>query len=370
MTKARSVFLFWARLTLVFVFLVIAAGSIVRATGSGMGCPDWPKCFGHYIPPTQLEQLEYQPGREFKKGQFIIHQRALWKARQTFTAGSSIDMSNWEKYTKHDYARFNPAHTWTEYINRLSGALLGIVSFITLILSLRVLREDLAIPLLSFLAVFLIGFEAWLGATVVESNLDAAKITTHMVGAVVIVAVVLEMIRRGRSGQDASRVAPAPRGIRFLALAAIGATVIQIIMGTQVREAVDVLDKTWNGEGRGQWIEQIGSEFQIHRVFAYALLLLNAFLVYRLRRYPAQWQQAKKFAYPLMLLLVVEWFTGVALALFGIPAFIQPVHLVVATIIIALQIRIWHELRPQLLVAGQRLTTASDSGTLLEQTEA
>ena len=40
--------------------LLVAVGGLVRATGSGFGCPHWPTCFGKWIPPLQYHAvIEY-----------------------------------------------------------------------------------------------------------------------------------------------------------------------------------------------------------------------------------------------------------------------------------------------------------------------
>mgnify|MGYP003625220294 FL=1 len=183
-----------AKVSLFLVYLVIIAGAVVRMTGSGMGCPDWPKCFGYYIPPTNESELKWQPDRLFEKGQVIIKDESLQISKETFTTKSDFNSDNWELYTKHDYAIFNPWHTWIEYINRLFGALAGLATLLLAIASIKFWKKKKRIPILAWLVVFGMVFQAWLGATVVYSVLEPAKITVHMLMALVIVAMLLYII--------------------------------------------------------------------------------------------------------------------------------------------------------------------------------
>ena len=72
------------KIGLVCMFLIIIAGSFVRITDSGMGCPDWRKCFGYYIPPTGVSTVSLEEGRSYEKGQMVIYHDTLWIAEQNF----------------------------------------------------------------------------------------------------------------------------------------------------------------------------------------------------------------------------------------------------------------------------------------------
>ena len=130
--------------SILIVYLVILAGAIVRMTGSGMGCPDWPKCFGYLIPPTERSQLDWKPNSDFNKNQIIIIEDELFFAVDDFRSADILKIDNWEKYTKHDYAKFNVYHTWIEFINRLIGAISGIAVFAMFCFSLFLWKKKMA----------------------------------------------------------------------------------------------------------------------------------------------------------------------------------------------------------------------------------
>ena len=84
------------QIAIISVYLIFLAGSIVRMTGSGMGCPDWPKCFGYYIPPTSEEQISWKPNTEFKKGFIIIKDEVLFVAENDVKTSSEFNKNNWK----------------------------------------------------------------------------------------------------------------------------------------------------------------------------------------------------------------------------------------------------------------------------------
>ena len=173
-------FLKTAKLALILVYLVIVAGALVRMTGSGMGCPDWPKCFGYYIPPTEKATLIWSPNHDYEKGHVIIVDEKLLVAKSDFTSGVIFDKNQFKAFTKHDYAEFDATKTWIEYLNRLIGALAGLVVFIMAIFSISFWKTNKQLCILSWFSVFLMGFQGRLGAKVVYSVLNPIKITIHM----------------------------------------------------------------------------------------------------------------------------------------------------------------------------------------------
>jgi len=321
-----------AKLSVVLVYLVIAAGAVVRMTGSGMGCPDWPRCFGYYIPPTEIETLQWQPDRAFKKGQVIIVDKALKVALTDFTTTPEYNAANWSDYTKHDYAKFNVWHTWIEYINRLLGALAGLATLALAVYAFWFRKESTSLVVLSCLVVVGMGFQAWLGATVVYSVLMPYKITLHMLMALLIVALLLYIVKRSEPRlQD--KLDKKHKFVSILLVVALVLTLAQIVLGTQVRELVDHQIKAVGEDAKNLWLQNPNLEFYIHRSFSILVLLVNLYLLVRIR--------AKKLPLAkinwVAVLLGLEILTGILMYYADFPFASQPIHLVLASILFGVQ---------------------------------
>ena len=319
-----------AKISLVLVYLVIVAGAVVRMTGSGMGCPDWPKCFGHYIPPTDISELQWQPEKEFKKGQVIIVDEALRVAKESFSTSASYDANNWAPYTKHDYAIFNPIHTWTEFINRLFGALAGLGTLVMAIASFTYWRKQKSITVLSWVVVFAMGFQAWLGATVVYSVLAPAKITIHMVMALFIVALILYLIHATSNKVQSLKPDITTRNLIIFVLLT---TLVQVVLGTQVRQFVDVQTDLFGEDTPNLWLNNPSLSFYVHRSFSIIVVLLNLFLAIRIYKLNLGYSKINW----VLALLLLEVISGMAMYYWDFPFATQALHLVFASVLFGFQ---------------------------------
>jgi protoheme IX farnesyltransferase len=157
-------------------FVLIAVGGLVRATDSGLGCPDWPRCFGRLTPPPNL-------------------------------------------------------HAWIEHSHRLVAAAVIVLVALTAVLAWRT-RQSRAVRWATVGAVAMVVAQAVLGAIVVWAKLEAESVTLHLATALALVAL-LEFVAF-RSRWPAGR--RAGRSRRFVRLAMVGAglTYAQMLVGSTV----------------------------------------------------------------------------------------------------------------------------------------
>ena len=325
---SRTRFLLHA--TLSIIYLVIIAGAVVRMTGSGMGCPDWPKCFGYIIPPTERSQLEWKPEHTYKKGEVIIVEESLRVAPRDFTTEKNFTEENWEPYTKHDYAIFNPIHTWIEFLNRLLGALAGLATLLLFVFSLFKLKKDRLLSVVSFLIVLGMGFQAWLGKTVVDSNLLPYKITLHMIMALLLVLLLIFLLER-----NLTIIKPLKSNYTLKVAVAVGLflTLVQIGMGTQVRQFVDEQMKYWGLEVASQWLSSPPFIFYFHRSFSLLVIAVHGLIAYQLFQ-NKQLPLVFKFV---LILIGLEVVTGIVMYYFDFPFSSQPLHLILASLLFGAQ---------------------------------
>ena len=247
---------------LLATIFLIYVGAIVRATGSGLGCPDWPKCWGELIPPTSLDQVDFDKLNieKFKKKNPSITRESL-------------------------AAEFNPVHVWVEFINRLVSLPVGLFTLSTFLLSFQFLRKQKRVFFGSFAALALVLTNAILGAIVVSSGLKPGVITLHMALAIILICVFVYIIYRGGQRLPSVNLGSQKGLLRSTLIILFVACVVEGIMGSQVREITDELALKYKDTPRNVWheiLEQKGI-YLFHRSFSWIILVLGIFLFTKTR---------------------------------------------------------------------------------------
>ncbi|HWD88139.1 MAG TPA: COX15/CtaA family protein [Mucilaginibacter sp.] len=319
-------------ISIIVLFVLILAGGVVRSTGSGMGCPDWPKCFGCVVPPTTVSQLP----KDYKK-KYVAERQAknLRFAREL------------DKMGFHDLAmrlrldrsvlvpeEFNAAKTWTEYINRLIGMITGFLLLACAMWSFYYWSKSKTIVFLSILNLILVGFQAWLGSIVVSSNLVSWIVTVHMLLALAILAIGILTYHLAKVyGKTKIQTKSIIYVVTFICIAI---SIVQIGMGTGVRESIDAVSVRLSGYRDG-WVNSAGQIFLEHRDLAILVLLSNVMLYALIRKYfnrHSVQQQLMSFNFLIIMLQIV---TGIILSYLALPPVAQMLHVLLASLMFGAQ---------------------------------
>jgi cytochrome c oxidase assembly protein subunit 15 len=286
----------FATLSLLSIYLLILAGGIVRSTGSGMGCPDWPKCFGRFIPPTKVSELP-------------LHYEVIYKEKL------------------HGEVEFNATKTWIEYINRLLGALTGLIVLATTLLAYKEGRKVFLPTLAALLLVFA---NAVLGKFVVDSFLLPGVVTAHMLLSIGVIFFLIKALNNHSSSAVITLENRKWIGINLVIV------LVQIILGTQVRENMDHVIQALGENAKDQWVAQLDVIYIVHRTFSWVIVLSHFLLWNKLKNAPLQ-----SYRQGMMVLIGISFFTGILMAYFALPLGSQAVHLLISLVLIGWHISSW-----------------------------
>jgi len=283
--------------TTAITYLLILVGGLVRASGAGLGCPDWPRCFGSWIPPASAADLP----------------------------------------PEFDPSQFNQTLMWTEYLNRLLGVTVGFSILATAVSAWRHHRREPRILWTTIAAFLLVGYEGWLGGRVVAHELAPWIVTAHLIVAIVIVQLLLYATFTAferETGAPFDKETERSAGWPFIALIAI--TLLQLGFGTQVRGNID--DAIDGGVARNLALSTVGRLDFIHRDLALVVVVGATLLTLRLmsRRSPLV-----SWGYVVLALAVTQIALGAYMAYGSLVPAAQVGHLTVASLLLGAETVLW-----------------------------
>ena len=231
-----------ALISTILSYLLIFVGGLVRVSGSGLGCPDWPKCFGRWVPPTSIEQIP-----------------------------AHIDPT-----------AFNIVLAWIEYGNRMLGVIVGISILLMTIIAVIYFKKNSKILLSSLLSLFLVIANGGLGAIVVSSVLNPFIVSLHMILALFLVSVLsyvtIESYKLINTQKFTGILLSKKISISLIALWIF--IVIEILLGTGIRTNIELIAIDNPLLSKGELLESLNSYKYFHSILGFSLLFLSFYLCY------------------------------------------------------------------------------------------
>jgi heme a synthase len=315
-----------AWIALISLIVLVSAGAIVRVTGSGLGCPDWPTCWGCLLPPTSVDQID-------------VDKLDLDKFR-SHAARKGIDPNTITRETVLD--SFNPLQTWIEFTNRLASLPLGLATLLLVLFSFGAKQNRAWIIALSSFCLLDVVANAIMGAIVVRSGLQPGVITLHMSLAFLLIVVLVTIIWLSRAVQlDQASSLPQAQRIWVVSIVFLTCLLGEGLLGSQLRERTDELAITAESEQgieRNKWGEELTATtvYKIHRSFSWSLLLSSGLLFY--------WSRVRSttlFAEPKLIfaMVVAMMLLGAILGHIAILPVVQVLHVSLTSILLAVT---WH----------------------------
>lgn len=177
------------------------------------------------------------------------------------------------------------------------------------------------------------GFQAWLGKTVVDSVLNPVKITIHMVAALVIVALILYILDKSKALNYAAVSFKKDKLFKTLLITSLVITLIQVVLGTEVRQFVDERIKMLGYENMSLVMDSPILQFYFHRTFSFIVFGVNLWLYLRNRKLNLGFAKTTWVIY----LLFIEIASGIAMYYLDFPFGMQTTHLVTASALFGIQ---------------------------------
>lgn len=286
----------WALSTTIATYILIMVGGLVRASGAGLGCPDWPKCFGRYYPPLSKSQVP-----------------------------SSVDA---------DLFDFQLA--WIEYINRFIGVIVGLLIIGTLYYAVKSHRHTPRVLYPTITAFILVLFQGWLGGQVVEQELAPWLVTAHLILALILVSLLLYATVSAFFPETApfENLPLEHRTLGRLTLIVLFLTIFQVGLGAHLRGELEIVQEDSPSLERAEWIDHVGWGDPVHRSFSWLVLIgvvaLNLYTHRKIKSHPWIHLAVRSTA----VLVVLQILVGIGLAYASLPPPLQVIHLITASLLI------------------------------------